>query len=117
MTRRTKIGHHLGFWLATLAVTFAHSPVQAAPYIPFQLTGRAIQNRDGDTFRLQTKERGVLVVRFSGSSTDILVCSDDGYETVRVQDRKLATFGVDIAKLEEWIEEDLTEQRRLPGVG
>lgn len=71
MTHRTKIRHHLGFWLATLAMTFAHSPAQAQaePYLPFQLTGRVIQNHDGDTFRLQTKERGVLVVRFSGSDT------------------------------------------------
>lgn len=42
---------------------------------------------------------------------------DDNYETVQVSERKLATFGVDIAKLEEWIEEDLTRHRRLPGVG
>lgn len=46
-----------------------------------------------------------------------LMGTDDGYETVQVPERKLATFGVDIAKLEEWIEEDLTGQRRLPGVG
>lgn len=46
-----------------------------------------------------------------------LVGSDDGYEAVRVPERKLATFGVDIAKLEEWIEEYLTGQKRLPGVG
>lgn len=41
---------------------------------------------------------------------------DDNYETVQVPERKPATFGADIAKLEEWSEEDLTEQKRLPGV-
>jgi hypothetical protein len=45
-----------------------------------------------------------------------LMGSDDGYETVQVPERKLATFGVDIARLEEWIEEDLTGQKRLPGL-
>lgn len=43
--------------------------------------------------------------------------NDDGYETVQVQELKLATFGADIAKLEEWIEEDLTGQKRLLGIG
>ena len=47
----------------------------------------------------------------------LMTNGDDGYETVQVPERKLATFGVDIAKLEEWIEEDLTGQKRLPGVG
>ena len=42
---------------------------------------------------------------------------DDKYETVQVPEGELATFVVDIAKLEAWIEEDLTEQKRLPGVG
>lgn len=37
-------------------------------------------------------------------------------EMVQVPERKLATFGVDIARLEEWIEEDLTGQKRLPGL-
>ena len=42
--------------------------------------------------------------------------SDDGYETVQVPEFKLATFGVDIARLEEWSEEELTGQKRLPGL-
>lgn len=46
-----------------------------------------------------------------------LMGTDDGYESVQVPERKLATFGVDIARLEEWIEEDLTGQKRLPRVG
>jgi len=45
-----------------------------------------------------------------------LMGSDDGYETVQVPERKLATFGVGIARLEEWIEEGLTGQKRLPGL-
>lgn len=71
LTRRTKIEHHLGVWLAMLFLTFANSAVQAQAesYVPFQITGTMIQNADGDTFRLQTKEREVLVVRFSGSDS------------------------------------------------
>lgn len=42
---------------------------------------------------------------------------DDNYETVQVPKGELATFVADIAKLDAWIEEDLTEQKRLPGVG
>jgi hypothetical protein len=37
-------------------------------------------------------------------------------ETVQVPERKQATFGVGIARLGEWIEEDLTGQERLPGL-
>lgn len=46
-----------------------------------------------------------------------LMGTDDGYDTVQISERKLAIFGVDIAKLEEWIKEDLRGQRRLPGLG
>ena len=41
---------------------------------------------------------------------------DDNYET-QVPERKSATFGVDIAKLEERSEKELAGQKRLPGVG
>jgi hypothetical protein len=47
----------------------------------------------------------------------LMTNGDDDYETVQVPERKLATFGVDIARLDEWIEEDLTGQKRLPCVG
>ena len=39
--------------------------------------------------------------------------SDDNYESVQVPERKIVIFGVDIAKLEEWIEEDLTGGVRI----
>lgn len=42
---------------------------------------------------------------------------DGGYETVQVQEQKQVTFGIDIAKLADWLEEDATGQKRLPGVG
>ena len=42
---------------------------------------------------------------------------DDGYETIRVPEQKQVTFGIDIAKLADWLEEDATGQKRLPGVG
>ncbi|AKU11279.1 transposase, IS204/IS1001/IS1096/IS1165 family protein [Azoarcus sp. CIB] len=35
---------------------------------------------------------------------------DDGYETVKVPERRQVTWGVDIAKLADWLEEDLTGQ-------
>lgn len=41
---------------------------------------------------------------------------EDEYETVQMTERKMVTFGVDIAKLVNWLEEDLTGQKRLPGV-
>lgn len=42
---------------------------------------------------------------------------DDDYETIQVPERKEVTFGVDIARLADWLEEEATGQRRLPGVG
>jgi len=42
---------------------------------------------------------------------------EDDYETVQVQDRRMVTWGVDISKLEEWMEELETKQIRPPGVG
>lgn len=49
-----------------------------------------------------------------------LVGSDDGYETVQVQERKLTTFGVDIAKLEappvcriNWMPKSASEHPKL----
>lgn len=52
-----------------LPFTHSAAQAQAEPYVPFQVSGTSIQNHDGDTFRLQTQDRGVLVVRFSGSDT------------------------------------------------
>ncbi len=41
---------------------------------------------------------------------------DDGYETVQVPKQELVTFGVDIAKLADWLDEDTTGQKKLPGI-
>jgi endonuclease YncB( thermonuclease family) len=41
----------------------------AEPYQRFETTGEYIQNHDGDTFRLQTADHGVVIVRFAGSDT------------------------------------------------
>lgn len=41
---------------------------------------------------------------------------EDRYETVRVPERKLVTWGVDITKLDSWLEEQETGQARLPEV-
>ncbi len=41
----------------------------AEPYQAFAATGVYLQNHDGDTFRLQTPEYGVVIVRFAGSDT------------------------------------------------
>lgn len=40
----------------------------------------------------------------------------DRYETVRVPERKMVTWGVDITKLDSWLEEQETGQARLPEV-
>jgi len=41
---------------------------------------------------------------------------DDGYETVQVKGSRQVTWGIDLNKLAEWLEEDTTGQKRLPGV-
>lgn len=38
-------------------------------YTPFTATGSVIANHDGDTLKLQTPDRGLLTIRFSGSDT------------------------------------------------
>lgn len=39
------------------------------PHEPFEVTGSAIKNPDGDTIKLQTAERGIFYVRLSGADT------------------------------------------------
>ena len=63
-------------WLGStvvLVLTLACSgPALAATpgsYTPFTATGSVIANHDGDTFKLQTQDRGLLTIRFSGSDT------------------------------------------------
>lgn len=56
--------------------------------------------------------RGVALAGDQVSTSFALASS----ETVQVPERKQATLGVGVARLEEWIEEDLTGQERLPGL-
>lgn len=65
--RCTKIRH-----LVLILLVFAGSPIALAkpgPHSPFEATGMVIKNHDGDTIKLQTTERGVLNIRFSGADT------------------------------------------------
>ena len=39
------------------------------PHAPFEVTGKAIKNHDGDTIKIQTAEHGVVVVRLSAADT------------------------------------------------
>lgn len=54
--------------VATAATTISAAPVRES-YVPFETTGEVISNHDGDTFKLQTPDQGVLTVRFSGMDT------------------------------------------------
>jgi len=38
-------------------------------YTPFTVTGQVVKNHDGDTIKLQTNDRGLLVIRFAASDT------------------------------------------------
>lgn len=71
LMRRTKNRHVLAISVATLLMSVACSPVlaKADPYVPFKTSGRVIKNHDGDTIKLQTADRGLLTIRFSGSDT------------------------------------------------
>lgn len=59
--------------LLPLAIGFSSTPALAAApsssYTPFTATGSVVSNHDGDTFKLQTPDRGILTIRFSGMDT------------------------------------------------
>jgi hypothetical protein len=40
-------------------------------------------------------------------------CTADEYEAVQVPQRRIVTWGVDIASLANWLDEEATGQRRL----
>ena len=62
--------HHQKFLVAGLLSLIASCGVShAEPYQAFEANGVYIQNQDGDTFRLQIPEQGVVIVRFAGSDT------------------------------------------------
>jgi len=63
--------------------------------------------------KLKPKPAGGAIGYFTSYNGD----DEDDYETEQVQDRRMVTWGVDISKLDEWMEELETKQRRLPGVG
>jgi transposase len=46
-----------------------------------------------------------------------LATGADDYETIPVPEPIQVTYGVDIARLADWLDEDSTGQKRLPGVG
>jgi len=71
LIRRTKNRQSLGIWAIAFLMSTASSLVlaKADPYIPFKISGRVIKNHDGDTIKLQTTDRGILTIRFSGSDT------------------------------------------------
>lgn len=61
-------------WIRALTLIIATSwlPVAHAKpgfHEPFEVTGSAIKNHDGDTIKLQTTERGIIDVRLSGVDT------------------------------------------------
>lgn len=61
--------------------------------------------------KAQDSTREFAMYRMMSLATDA-----EEYETVKVPQRKIVTWGVDIAGLADWLEEDATGQKRLPGV-
>ena len=60
----------LGYVLVVLACSGpALAAAPSSSYTPFTATGTVVSNHDGDTFKLQTPDRGILTVRFSGMDT------------------------------------------------
>jgi len=81
---------------------------QAVPDVAVTPVAQAVSGAAGASAPVTPLFRDFAEVWYGEKST--------GWETRRRVEVKLATFGVDIARLEEWIEEDLTGQKRLPGL-
>jgi endonuclease YncB( thermonuclease family) len=64
--RETNIRFFVFILIATW-LPIAHA--KPASHEPFEVTGNVIKNHDGDTIKLQTVDRGVIIVRFSGADT------------------------------------------------
>jgi len=64
MIRTRVLKRLLVLLLAVSGVVFAKPP-----YEGFEATGHVIKNHDGDTFKLQTADRGIVTVRLSGADT------------------------------------------------
>lgn len=52
-----------------LATCLPHASATTGLHEPFEVTGSAIKNHDGDTITLKTEERGIINVRLSGADT------------------------------------------------
>lgn len=50
-----------------LALFVMSGKTYAEAYQKFETTGTYVQNHDGDTFRIQTADHGIVIVRFAGS--------------------------------------------------
>lgn len=61
------IGTLLALTLLSSSPALAAAP--SSSYAPFTATGSVIANHDGDTFKLQTPDHGLLTIRFSGIDT------------------------------------------------
>jgi endonuclease YncB( thermonuclease family) len=60
----------LGYVLVVLACSGpALAATPSSSYTPFTATGTVVSNHDGDTFKLQTPDRDILTIRFSGIDT------------------------------------------------
>jgi endonuclease YncB( thermonuclease family) len=52
-----------------IAIWLPIADAKTGAHEPFEVTGNVIKNHDGDTIKLKTADRGVIVVRFSGADT------------------------------------------------
>ena len=53
---------------------------------------------------------------FGRYSMALMGSFDDGYETIQEPFREEVTFGVDLTRLADWLEEEFTGQKKLPGL-
>lgn len=66
-SHRLQLKHTLSALACSVWISVAIA--KPGPHPPFETTGVVTANHDGDTLKLQTSERGLLVVRLSGADT------------------------------------------------
>lgn len=66
-TTRPMFRHFLPLCLLLLWLPLANA--KPGPHPPFEITGMVTHNPDGDTIDIQTADRGLVRVRFSGADT------------------------------------------------